>query len=131
MALFYAAVTPIAVLNPVARQLSAAQGKSLSENAHDFALLNMAISDGAVATFDTKYHYNFWRPETAIQSGGVDGNDKTDPDATFMPFIIDSLFPGLSIGSRDLEQCRARSDGRDLRQRSPAPSPCRTRRSRE
>ena len=41
----------------------------------------MAISDGAVASFDTKYHYNFWRPETAIRGAGSDGNDKTQPDS--------------------------------------------------
>src|SRR4029450_3554731 len=40
-----------------------------------------------------KYHYNFWRPETAIKSGGIDGNNKTDPDTTFLPFIIAPCFP--------------------------------------
>lgn len=94
VARFYAAVTPVGVWNDVARKLSAAQMKSLSENAHDFALINMAISDGAVATFDTKYHYNSWRPETAIRDAGIDGNDKTAPDAAFMPFIVTPCFPG-------------------------------------
>lgn len=109
VARFYAAVSPVGVWNPVARQLSTAQGKSLSQNARDFALLNMAMSDGAVATFDTKYHYNFWRPETAIRSGGIDGNDKTDPDATFVPFIVTPCFPSypsahatLSNAARDV-----------------------------
>jgi hypothetical protein len=69
VARLYGAAPPVAVWNPVARQLSAAEGKSLSENARAFALLNMAMSDGAVATFDTKYRYNFWRPETAIRMG--------------------------------------------------------------
>jgi hypothetical protein len=82
------------VFNNAARQLSIAQGKSLSENAHDLALINMAISDGAVATFDTKYHYKFWRPETAIQNAGSDGNDSTQPDATFTPLITAPCFPG-------------------------------------
>jgi hypothetical protein len=94
VALFYAAVTPVGVWNSAARQLSTAQGKSLSENAHDFALINMAISDGAVATFDTKYHYNFWRPEAAIRNAATDGNDQTMPDYTFMPFIVTPCFPG-------------------------------------
>ena len=94
VARFYAAVTPVGVFNDAARQLSAAQGKSLSENAHDFALINMAISDGAVATFDSKYHYNFWRPETAIHNAAADGNDQTAPDGTFAPFIVTPCFPG-------------------------------------
>lgn len=91
---FYAAVAAVGVFNDAARQLSTAQGRSLSENAHDFALINMAISDGAVATFDTKYHYNFWRPETAIRNAATDGNDQTAPDATFTPFIVTPCFPG-------------------------------------
>ncbi len=94
VALFYAAVSPVGVWNPVARQLSTAQGKSLSENARDFALLNMAMSDGAVATFDSKYHYNFWRPETAIKGAAQDDNDKTQPNFNFKPFIAAPCFPG-------------------------------------
>jgi hypothetical protein len=93
VARFYAAVTPVGVFNDAARQLSTAQGKSLSENAHDLALINMAIGDGAVATFDTKYHYNFWRPETAIQNAAGDGNDLTQPDPTFAPYIVTPCFP--------------------------------------
>lgn len=94
VARFYAVVTPVGVFNPAARQLSAARGTTLSENARTFALLNMAISDGAVAVFDTKYHYNFWRPETAIRFTGDDDNSRTDPDFAFTPFIVTPCFPG-------------------------------------
>jgi len=94
VARFYAATSPVAVWNSVARQLSTAEGNSLSENARALALLNMAMSDGAVATFDTKYQYNFWRPETAMRGGGTDGNRKTDPDPSFAPFIVTPCFPG-------------------------------------
>jgi hypothetical protein len=93
VARYYAAVTPTGVFNPAARQLSAERGSTLSENARTFALLNMAISDGAVAVFDTKYHYNFWRPETAIHAGDTDGNPKTDPDPNFVPFVVTPCFP--------------------------------------
>jgi hypothetical protein len=94
VARLFANITPVRIFNPVARLLSASQGKSLSENAHDFAILNMAISDAAVATFEAKYHYKFWRPETAIHYAGLDGNDKTEPDATFQPLIDTPCFPG-------------------------------------
>lgn len=90
---FYAASSPTFVMNSVARQLSAAQGRSLSENARALALLNMAISDSLVASFTAKYHYNFWRPETAIHAGDTDGNEKTEADATFAPFIATPCFP--------------------------------------
>jgi hypothetical protein len=87
----YATFAPAQVLNPIAR--NAAQGKSLTENARALALLNMAISDAAVATFDAKYYYNLWRPETAIQAGDTDDNPKTDPDRVFVPFISAPCFP--------------------------------------
>ena len=30
-----------------------------------------------ISVFDAKYHYNFWRPVTAIRNGDIDGNDAT------------------------------------------------------
>src|SRR5205823_10116960 len=85
VARFYAATTPVQAFNSAARQVSAAQGKTLSENARIFALLGMAIADASIAVFDTKYHYNFWRPVTAIRAG-------SDPD--WLPLITTPAFPG-------------------------------------
>ena len=93
VALLYANITPILIFNPIARLLSATENKSLSENAHDLAILNMAISDAAVATFETKYFYKFWRPITAIHEGALDGNNKTDPDPNYQPLILTPCFP--------------------------------------
>jgi hypothetical protein len=53
----------------------------------------MAISDSLVASFLNKYHYNFWRPETAIHAGDTDGNPKTEPDPSFVPLIATPCFP--------------------------------------
>lgn len=94
VARYFAATSPVGVWNPVARQLSVAAAYSLSENARAFALLNMAMSDAAVATFDTKYKYTAWRPETAILMAQTDGNDATDADASFTPLIVAPCFPG-------------------------------------
>ena len=85
VARFYAATTPVQAFNSAARQVSAAQGKTLSENARIFALLAMAIGDASIAVFDTKYHYSFWRPVTAIRAG-------SDPD--WLPLITTPAFPG-------------------------------------
>jgi hypothetical protein len=92
--LYYAASTPTQVFNQVAREVVAQEGPySLSENARAFALINMALSDGAVTTFLNKYHYNFWRPETAIHAGDTDDNQKTDADPNWVPFIPAPCFP--------------------------------------
>jgi len=90
---FFAVSSPTQMLNLAARQVAFAQGRSLSHNARALALINMAISDSLVSSFFTKYHYNFWRPETAIHLGDTDGNPKTDPDPTFAPFIATPCFP--------------------------------------
>jgi len=93
VALFYAASSPTLVFNQAARQVAQEQGGSLSENARALALVNMAISDSLVASFLNKYHYNFWRPETAIHTGDTDGNPKTEPDPSFVPLIATPCFP--------------------------------------
>jgi hypothetical protein len=91
--LYYAVTSPVHVFNQAARQVAQQQGRTLSENARALALINMAISDSLVASLFNKYHYNFWRPETAIRAGDTDGNRKTDPDPNFLPFIVTPCFP--------------------------------------
>jgi hypothetical protein len=93
VATYYAVSSPVQVFNQAARQVAQEQGRSLSENARALALINMAINDSLVASFFNKYHYNFWRPETAIHAGDTDGNRKTDPDPNFRPFIVTPCFP--------------------------------------
>ena len=93
VALFYAASSSTQVFNQAARQVAQEQGRSLSENARALALINMANNDSLVATFLNKYHYNFWRPETAIHAGDTDSNPKTDPDPSYVPFIVTPCFP--------------------------------------
>jgi hypothetical protein len=93
VALFYAASSPTQVFNQAAQQVAQQQGRSLSENARAFALINMAMSDSLVASFLNKYHYNFWRPETAIHAGDADGNPETAGDPNWAPFIVTPCFP--------------------------------------
>src|SRR5215472_3520500 len=93
VALFYAASSSTQVFNQAAREVAQEKGRSLSENARALALINMANNDSLVATFVNKYHYNFWRPETAIHAGDTDGNPKTDPDPNYAPYILTPCFP--------------------------------------
>jgi hypothetical protein len=93
VALFYAASSPTQVFNQAVQQVAQERWHSLSENARALAVVNMAMSDSLVAAFFNKYHYNFWRPETAIHAGDTDGNPKTDPDPSFVPFVTTPCFP--------------------------------------
>jgi len=89
----YAGSSPSWVLSLATRQIAAAKGTSLSENARALALINMSINDALVASFMNKYHYNRWRPETGIRNGAVDGNNKTEGDTGFTTFIPTPCFP--------------------------------------
>ena len=93
VARYYGAVSPVGVWNPVARELSIGDNSSLPANARNLALLNMAMSDAAVVTFENKYFYVSWRPETAIHLGDTDGNPRTDSDPSFAPLIGTPCFP--------------------------------------
>ena len=98
VARFYAVVPAVVAWNPAVNQVASAKGKSLSENARAFALLNMAMSDALVSVMETKYHYNLWRPETAIRAGDADGNRKTTALGSFVPFITTPCFPSYPSG---------------------------------
>jgi hypothetical protein len=93
VALFYAASSPTQVFNQAVQQVAQERWHSLTENARALAVMNMAVNDSLVASFFNKYHYNFWRPETAIHAGDTDRNRKTDPDPSFAPFVTTPCFP--------------------------------------
>src|ERR1700722_2863455 len=93
VALFYAAASPTQVFNQAVQQVAQERWHSLTENAQALALMNMAVNDSLVAAFLNKYFYNLWRPETAIRAGATDGNPKTDPDPSFVPFVTTPCFP--------------------------------------
>jgi hypothetical protein len=93
VARLYALSSPTYIFDMAARQVAVTLGASLSANARSLALLNMAISDALVASFNAKYHYNFWRPETAIAGAGTDGNSRTVANTDYHPYINTPCFP--------------------------------------
>jgi PAP2 superfamily len=92
MAKFWEATLPV-VYWPVARAVAGAPGRDLTDNARLFALAGIAMDDALIAVFDAKYHYNFWRPVTAIRNGDLDGNDATERDGGWAPFIDTPMHP--------------------------------------
>ena len=76
-----------------ARQLSAAKGLGLAENARLFALLNMGVANTFITDWDAKFTYNFWRPVTAIRNGDMDGNDATERDPSWTPLNDTPMHP--------------------------------------
>jgi len=92
IARFWMQTGPVTVF-PIATQLSAAKGLDVNENARLFALLGMAAHDVMVAVMDAKYHYEFWRPVTAIRNGDRDHNPKTERDAAWEPIGPTPMHP--------------------------------------
>ena len=73
--------------NDIARQLAARL--SLTESARLFALFNLAMADAGIATWEGKYHYNFWRPVTALNR---------DPAAKWEPLLATPPHPEYVSG---------------------------------
>lgn len=81
------------IYNGVVRSVAQQPGRDLLRNARLFAATAQAMDDALIAVWDSKYHYNFWRPMTAIRNGDNDGNDATERDAGWVPFIDAPLHP--------------------------------------
>jgi hypothetical protein len=93
VARFFAVVGAVHAWNSAAQQLSRARHRSISQNARAFALLNMAINDGLVASMESKYFHTLWRPVTALGAGDRDGSWRTEPDADWLPLVTTPAFP--------------------------------------
>ena len=74
--------------NRTVRDLAIARGLDLRESARLLGYVNVATADTMIACWEAKYHYNFWRPNHAIQRGDTDGNKATSPDPSWLPFIV-------------------------------------------
>jgi hypothetical protein len=97
IALFWVESSPLQ-WNRITRTVSTAEGLDSWENARLFGLLNIALTDGYISTFETKYHYRFWRPVTAIRLAGIDGNPATIADPTWTPLLQNPPIPDYDSG---------------------------------
>jgi hypothetical protein len=84
--------------NRIARVIAAKHTHSLLDHARLFAALNVAIADAYIASFDSKYAYNFWRPITGIRTAQTDGNHFTTADSQWEPLFITPPVPDYPSG---------------------------------
>lgn len=68
-------------------------GMDAVDAARAFAIANMVDTDAGIACWDSKYHYTFWRPVTAIQHADIDGNRATTMDAMWTPLLVTPNHP--------------------------------------
>jgi membrane-associated phospholipid phosphatase len=90
--------TPAGHWNEVAQTVAEAEGNTLTENARLFALLNLALADAGIVSWDSKYEFDFWRPVTAIRAAEADGNPATTADPDWTPLIPTPAFPAYTSG---------------------------------
>ena len=77
----------------------------LGDSARLFALANLATADAGIRSWNSKKHYNFWRPVTAIQQllpADNDGNPETEADATWTPLRAAPPYPDYTSGANNV-----------------------------
>src|SRR6516225_8973865 len=86
-------IGPPMAYHPFVRQLATAKQMDVVDSARLMALAAVGLTDAIIAVLDAKYHYNFWRPITAIRNGDIDGNPATDREATWQPIANTPMHP--------------------------------------
>ena len=92
IARFWEATGP-AIYHGILRSVAESPGREVTRNARLCAAVSQAADDALIAVFDAKYHYEFWRPVTAIRNGDRDFNSATVRDSTWVPFIDTPMHP--------------------------------------
>ncbi len=83
--------------NVIAENAALAHHTNLERTARLFAVLNLSFADSAIAMYDAKYHFQLWRPITAIRLADTDRNPATiaDPNWTALAnTAADPSYPG-------------------------------------
>ena len=89
---FWLMTGPVAY-HPFARQLALAKQMNVVDSSRFMTFVAVGLNDAFIAVFDAKYHYNFWRPITAIRNGDIDGNSATELEATWQPIAATPMHP--------------------------------------
>jgi hypothetical protein len=101
--------TPPGHWNVIAQGIARRRNLSVPEAARLFALLNMAEADAAIACWDTKYFYNFWRPETALRETDPKLNPDIPNNPNFVPNLASPSFPSYTSGHSTFSAAGART----------------------
>lgn len=84
---------PPRLYNQIAALIAVQQGSGLMELTRLLTLVNIAMADAGIASWESKYHHDLWRPVCAIREGGDgmgpsgqgDGDPETTGDPGFVP----------------------------------------------
>jgi len=85
--------SPVTFVSRNFRQFAIEQELSVADNARLFAILMVTWADASIAGWDSKYHFNSWRPVTAIRAADTDDNPATEADANWTPLAVTPPHP--------------------------------------
>jgi hypothetical protein len=88
--------------NQTLRDVAAWQTDNIGDNARLLALGTLAIADSFIVSWESKMHYPFWRPITAIREGENDGNPQTEGDPNWQPFVNTPNYPEYTSGANNV-----------------------------
>ena len=114
---FFSDIT-IGPLHAGLRDLVTRRGLDISDSARLFAAVDLSMADAAIAVWDGKFHYGWWRPITAIREADTDGNPNTTGVPGWTPFLVTPPYPdwpsGLNgvIGAASTALSQLNADGR-------------------
>jgi hypothetical protein len=91
------------------RTVANAYVDDIDESARLFALASFSAADAIMTCWETKIHYNYWRPVTAIHEAADDGNPATEPDANWKPLINTPNYPDYSSGANNVTAAMTRT----------------------
>src|SRR5262245_16768732 len=98
LANFYRSEVLCPIFQRMPRDIAVEHSKSLDDSARLLALVSVAIADTAIVVWDSKKHFLFWRPITAINEGENDGNPATAGDPSWQPFLTTPPYPDYTSG---------------------------------
>jgi PAP2 superfamily len=79
--------------NEIAENAALAHHTNLETTARLFAALNLSFADSTISFYDAKYHYQLWRPVTAIRLANKLGNPAIVANLTWTPLAVTALDP--------------------------------------
>lgn len=112
-ALFFSDIA-IGPLQASLRDLAQRRGLDISDSARLFAAADLSGADSAIAAWDAKFHYGWWRPITAIRMAASDGNSATIANPTWEALINNPPYPDYPSGLCNLMAAVSRSVTRVL-----------------
>ena len=116
---FWATALPD-VYSGILRSVDTAPGREVTRNARFYAAVMGALNEAEIAVFEAKYHYQYWRPITAIRNGDRDGNAATERDPGWSPLIVTPIQPEYPCGHCILASTVATVIRKEI---GPGPSP--------